>query len=120
MNAPDRLTADLRLHETMQDLLQARHDAYSEQALTSIVDDLLSNKKVGRMTLQDFCDFVTEEHIAMFIFGNVDARADMVTRLEKRVEQSIRNYFENSTELDERVRELDNAARESQMERSLA
>ena len=115
---PDGNTAALRQHEASEDRAQARFDAYGERAIQSVVDDLFDGKKIAGFTLRDFCEddaSVELETVLRVWSQSHDAAIACLDALTDKIEERIREWCgEDVTgEVDERVRVLDEDARDA-------
>lgn len=110
MTARDPVEIDLNRYLRSQEEAEKRHDLYGDKARQSIVDDLFSGRKAGRLSLHDFCEEVWElierDELAAFLMADRDTQHAMTDALRKRVEKRIRDWCEGNgaEEVDERTR----------------
>jgi hypothetical protein len=96
-------------HDRKQTENSKVYDSYKEEALTSIVEDLMAGEKMDGWTLQDYLEswaFTIPEHLAAAIIKN-DFGA-----IKNEIERQLRKVFEDSDAVSDRCWELDQYERE--------
>jgi hypothetical protein len=126
---PDGATADLRRHEANEARADARWDAFGNDAIESVVDDVVCGKGVrwGQRTITAY-DFIRDglgapdghEGVECFLDAN-DAVAllrrdeDVINRLNAKLSERVREWCRSSPKgqdiVSERVNALDEDAR---------
>jgi GH35 family endo-1,4-beta-xylanase len=109
----DPVNVSEAFHDQKQTEASKVYDSYKEEALTSIVEDLMAGLKVDGLGLQDHLEGVyglTEEVSAAII------RNDF-TMLKDRIDTFLRRKLEDSDAVSDRCWELDQAEKERMKER---
>ena len=91
------------------------YEGYKEEALASIVDDLMAGEKANGWTLHDYLECDIEPWLPGIVAAAIIS-GDFV-KFKDEIELKLRNVLEDSDAVSDRCWELDEAERERAKER---
>lgn len=110
---PCSVSADLRQYEAAQERAESLHDAYADEVIQDIVDDLMGGRKVNKWTIHDFKEEMDDDDFALLMTAQGPESIHKLREIQGRVEERIRRFIEEHCPelIAERVADRDEDAR---------